>query len=228
MKAPGSLSIWIVFITSSFVFPQANQNQFLVNDPNNISRLTHGGVYYTTNHVNDGKATGTPYLLDWTKADLVTFSKDTFRNYEVSYDASKDLFEVKSLSQVKLLDPEKISSIIFSDRTFISFDHAFYEQLSPGTYVFLKKHKAMIDKANFNPALNTGSRIDRWVFKYDYWVLVNGVLKSFKLNKKSTLKALELPASSLEETQKAWLQSGNEADYKLFFRSMNSTNPVVR
>jgi hypothetical protein len=227
MKCPGIL-VCMVLMTSCFVFAQANQNQFLVNDPNNISRLTHGGVYYTTNHVGDGNATGTPYLIDWTKADLVTFGKDTFRNYEVSYDASKDLFEVKSLSQVKLLDPEKIFSIIFLDRIFISFGHAFYEQLSSGTYIFLKKHKAIIDKANFNPALNTGSRIDQWVFKYDYWVLVRGVLKSFKLNKKSVLKALELSASSLEDAQKGWLQSGKESDYKLFFDSMNSANRVVR
>jgi hypothetical protein len=220
------LSLWIVLININSVFAQANQNQFLVNDPNNISRLTHGGVYYTTNHVNDGRATGTPYLFDWSKADLVTFNRDTFRSYEVSYDASKDLFEVKSLSQVKLLDPEKINAIILSDKTFISLDQAFYELLSAGTYGLLKKHKAIIEKANFNPALNTGSRNDRWVLKYDYLVYVNGTLKPVKLNQRSLLKALELSASSLEPAQKTWLQSGKEADYALFFDSINRNSPV--
>jgi hypothetical protein len=154
-------------------------------------------------------------------ADLVTNRKDTLKGYQVSYDASKDVFEIKLSSEVKLLDQKKIAGLILPNMTFVSRDDGFYQELSPGSYSLLKKYKAIIQRSNYNPALNSGSKYDQWDHKSEYFILHKGIVNKVKLNKRSVLKILGLTETQLQEDQKLWVNIGSEDTFTLFFNSIN-------
>lgn len=203
------------------LFAQANQNQFFVNDPSNISKLASGGIYYASNTHNVG-IDGSPYLFpDWKEAMIVNDKGDTATTIQVLYDASVDQFEGKSGQTVGYLDKKKIKAIIIGKEKFSILNKGYYLVLAEGKHTLLKKYRAVKQNPTYNPALNSGSRNESWSMEDSYFLLKGKELVPVRLTKKSITDALALDKSSQELVKEKGLSFTKEDDVVQLVEHLN-------
>jgi hypothetical protein len=203
------------------LFAQANQNQFFVNDPSNIGKLSSGGIYYTSNTHHPG-IEGSPYLFPgWKDAMIVNDKGDTATTIQVLYDASVDKFEGKSGQTVGYLDKNRVRVIIVGKEKFSLINKGYYLVLAEGKYTLLKKYRAVKQKPTYNPALNSGSRNESWSIEDSYFLLKGNDLVPVKLTKKSITDALSLDKSSQELVKEKGLSFTKEEHVVQLIQHLN-------
>ncbi len=192
------------------LYAQLNPNQQLFSDPNNIDKLSKGAVYYSTNY-HDVKIEGTPFLFESVDADIVTTKNEIYEGQKVSYDASQDEFVFQKANRMLVLEKKSVNYVLASHRKFILFDNEYYEMLSDGKFMFLKKHTKIIKRGVYNAALSTGSKNDRWEVETSYYIVENKkISNSIKLKKKSLIDFLQLSSSQQEDIEKRKLDYSSE------------------
>lgn len=103
------------------------------------------------------------------------------------------------------IDWKDINNVDFSELNIrFSYDKKFEELLeviySSENYHLMKSYEARIKKANYNPALNTGSNYDEWIIENQFVLVMNG--KSIKLKNKNHFNKIfkeEISNTNLEK-----------------------------
>jgi hypothetical protein len=152
------------------------------------------GSYYISENWN----TGTIYLK----------SGDTLKGYPLKYDIDKNLIEIKTPQQIKALSGNNVIAFEWDDTQRKSFFlngeqytfegtklYGFYQILTPGKVELLSKIFLEIKRADYNVALDVGSRADKIIQREKLFVAKDKQLfelKSREIPKPLSDKALEI------------------------------------
>lgn len=195
-------------------------NQVIFNDQQSIQKISKGGGgYYAANPVYNG-VDGTPYLFEWETAKIVVKGKTLVKDYSVTYDAARDVFLVRDNSQVLEIDEDLIDTLVVKDWKFISIQGDYYQLLGKKGVPFLKKYKAEIQKPNYIPALNTGSKISNWQINKYFFVFHQSEVKPISLTKNSIQKVLGLDEKTIKQINKRGLKFNRESDVIIILGSL--------
>lgn len=203
----------VLSLTTAFnihnAIAQLSPDQMMINDPDNIAKLSKGGMMYASKPKPPG-IDGTPYLFEGVDAEIITSNNEWYKSQKVSYDAHADDFFVARLDRVMCLDRAKVSSISIGSQTFIVINNAYYQVIADGRITLLKKYLKTIQKGQYNPAINAGSRNDFWVVEHSYFIWQNNTLSEpFDLKKKELIRILAL---TQQERQQAEQVSGYRSE----------------
>jgi hypothetical protein len=126
-----------------------------------------------------GKVVGDTYLDEnWRVSTVVLYENDkVIEGYPARYDIAANELEFNAKNGVKVLNGDKVKSFVWIDsqtnlpsyyisaKEFKNKDNVpllgFFEVLVDGTMPLLKKTKVVVKKADYNAALNVGSRDDK-------------------------------------------------------------------
>ncbi|QHT65985.1 hypothetical protein GXP67_04525 [Rhodocytophaga rosea] len=118
---------------------------------------------------------GTYYIdTEWHTGNIYLKSGDTLRNYPLKYDIDKNLIEINTPQNVKVLHGDKAVAFEWntgtSTATFINGEYykvdgtrlvGFFQVLVVGNFQLLSKTMLEVKKADYNVALDVGSRADK-------------------------------------------------------------------
>lgn len=187
-------------------------NQVIFNDQQSIQKISKGGGgYFASNPVYNG-VDGTPYLFEWETAKIVVKGQALTKGYSVSYDAARDIFLVRDNSQVLEIDEDLIDTLVVKDLKFVSIQGDYYQLLGKKGVPFLKKYKAEVQKPNYIPALNTGSKTSNWQINKYFFVFHQSEVKPISLTKNSIQKVLGLDEETIKEINRKGLKFNRESD----------------
>ena len=186
-------------------------NQILFNDQSSIEKISKGGGGYRATSTVNNESEGSPLLFDWATAQIVMKGKGSVQ-YEVTYDAARDIFLMRYKGLIWEIEALKIDTIRADDRKFITIGGGYYQTLNNGTISLLKKYKASLLKPNYIPALNTGSKQSRWQISDTYFLQVKDELTEISLSKKAFQKSLSLSPDDLKKIEAKGLKFNKEAD----------------
>lgn len=148
-----------------------------------------------------GKVIGDTYLsTSWKKSVILLYKENKLlEGYEVRYDVHADELEVKTSKGIKVLKGHDIKSFMWIDslRTepyyFVNAadykkDDAplagFFEVLVDGQTPLFKKTRLAMKKANYNVALDVGSRDDKILKVHEYYVARSGKVTEIPSSRK--------------------------------------------
>lgn len=195
-------------------------NQVIFNDQQSIQKISKGGGgYFASNPVYNG-VDGTPYLFEWETAKIVAKGQALAKNYSVAYDAARDVFLVRENSVVLEIDEHLIDTIIVKDLKFVSIQDNYYQLLGKRGIPFLKKYIAEIQKPNYIPALNTGTKTSHWEIKKYFFVFHQSEVKPISLTKNSLQKVLSLDQMTLKQIEDKGLKFKRENDVIAILESL--------
>jgi hypothetical protein len=171
----------------------------------------------------EGKVLGDTYLDTlWRNANILLYDKEKLiEGYPVRYDIYLDELEIKGKNGIKVLTGNKIKSFVWMDyftnspvyfingkafrnESDVPFT-GFLQVLSEGPVPLLKRTYIDIKKADYNIALNVGSRDDKILKKNKFYALMND-------------KVIELPGS-----RKKFVSLFNDDKLEEFIRDNNLT-----
>lgn len=205
LLSTGLLMGWIIGLAQT-------SNQVIFNDQQSIQKISKGGGgYYASNPVYHG-VDGTPYLFEWETAKIVVKGQSSVKEYSVSYEAARDVFLVRGNSQVLEIDDHLIDTLAVKDWKFVSIQGKYYQLLSNKGVPFLKKYKAEIQKPNYIPALNTGSKTSHWQINKYFFVFHQSEVKPISLTKKSIQQVLGLDDETIKQISEKGLKFNRESD----------------
>jgi hypothetical protein len=134
-----------------------------------------------------GKVVGDTYLdTKWKSGSIMLFDSDKMvKGYPIRYDINTNEIEISSSTGVKVLFGKKVRSFMWLDSLtdaphyFVNAsayaeDNAatlsgFFEVLVDGNFPLFKRTSLVVEKANYNPQLNAGSRDDKIIKQVDYF-----------------------------------------------------------
>lgn len=132
---------------------------------------------------------GDVYLApDYRITTFVLYDNDKLiEGYASKYDINKNEFDLMTQQGVRVLPGNKVKSLVWLDsltkqpQYFFNYQDVkneqgvpylgFFQLLSDGTFPLLKKTELIFKKADFNPALNVGSKDHRYIKKPHYFVV---------------------------------------------------------
>jgi len=217
--------------------------------PNNLrasislERITDGNGLHTSDllygiPLPPGKVVGDTYLnSQWMRSSFIMYNVDkTFENYKIRYDIRADELEIKTPTQVKVLQGSKVRNFAVTDslNTHTAFyanardftldgakQTGFFEVLEDGKIALLKKTEIEIKKADYNPALNIGS-LDEKILKKEKYFLLQGT-RLQEVRKKKFFTAFGDRAAEVETyAAKNSLSAGDPGELQLIVRYYNS------
>ncbi|TVQ09956.1 MAG: hypothetical protein EA364_13085 [Balneolaceae bacterium] len=126
---------------------------------------------------------GTPYHIDDFRGGA--FHHTGVGRYEdvmIRYNAFEDWLEIVADGDSLILNPKAVGSFEFmhnginflyrngyrSNDKRVEREH-YLQMLHEGAVVFMKRHRKELQKANFDPVFNTGSKYDRFVENESYY-----------------------------------------------------------
>lgn len=166
------------------------ENQIIFNDADNISKISKGGGgYFASMPIYDG-VSGSPLLFEGTQATVFREGRPLKGTYSLIFDASRNLFLLKSSANYFELNPMKIDSILIGDKHFEFIKGVYFELVFKGEVSLLKKYEARVEKPSYVPALNTGSKESSWKMTENYFLLVTNEVREISPNKRALKKAL--------------------------------------
>ena len=188
-----------------------------------------------------GKVIGDSYLAkNWSKGSVLLYQSETIiEGYPLRYDIAQNELEINTKNGVKVLASNKIRNFTWIDslsKTPVFFVNAkeyadeagtalsgFFEVISDGTILVLKKTLISVKKANYIPALDAGTRDDE-ILKNDkfYYANANKVY-ALPTSKKKFLPIFKDKAEKMEEFIELNDMSLKEAHHiKAIFEYYNS------
>lgn len=195
-------------------------NQVIFNDQQSIQKISKGGGgYYASNPVYNG-VEGTPYLFEWETATIIIKGQAVAKTYLVSYDAARDEFLVRYNSQVLEIDEDLIDTLVVKEWKFVSIQGNYYQLLGKEGVPFLKKYKAEIQKPNYIPALNTGSKTSHWQINKSFFIYHQSEVKPISLTKNSIQQVLGLDDEAIKQINKRGLKFNRESDVIIILGSL--------
>lgn len=205
---PGSSTVILVLLALSIGFVKAQNSAIpnYVRAVNALERLSDSNGLGTNEMVYGiplppGKVIGDTYLsTSWKKSVILLYKENKLlEGYQVRYDVQADELEVKTSKGIKVLKGRAIKSFMWIDslRTdpyyFVNAadyktDGAplagFFEVLVDGPTPLFKKTRLAMKKANYNVALNVGSRDDQILKVHEYFVARSGKVTEIPSSRK--------------------------------------------
>lgn len=224
------------------VYAQNSALPSIIRTQNTMDVLSRGGV--GTNQVNYGipiqmgGLIGDAYLnKTWNKSSILMYDVEKLaEGYPTRINLQEANLEIKASNGIRVLSLEKVKSLVWID-SITQHTHYFVnarefsvqnnelsgllEVLVDGNVALMKHTTAYIKKADYNVALNVGSREDKIIRKTKYYFLKDNQFNSIK-SKKSLLQ--KFPA------MEAWLSENsfdldNQRDLVSIFEKINQANP---
>ncbi len=186
----------VILLSFTFFALQASAQQGSVLPPNiravnTIERLTDSNGLGTNEMIYgiplpEGKVIGDTYLnLEWKKSAILLYDVDKLiEGYSARYDIQTNELDIETLTGVKALSGAKVKSFVWLDSQtgkssfFINTKeyhynetvlNGFFEVRVDGATPLFKKVNLVVKKADYNVALNTGSRDDKILKKALYY-----------------------------------------------------------
>jgi hypothetical protein len=186
-----------------------------------------------------GETIGDSYLdKKWNVGRILLYERDKIiEGYPVRYDITDDVLEIRSRTQVKVIETRKINSVVWIDslsgvNRFLVNGRAFQlngtrltgliEVLSDGGMPLLKRTTVVEKEPDYNAALHVGSRDKKLLRKHTFYYSVAGGLTKIG-SKTSLLPAFGDHAKEMEEFIKTnKIDLDNERSLTLLFDHYNS------
>jgi hypothetical protein len=185
-----------------------------------------------------GEVIGDSYLEEnWFKGSILLYREgDLIEGYMLKYDIEKDLFEIKTSADVKILEGRKAKSFLWQKDSAAAphyFVNAkdytkegvpltgFFEVLADGPMPLLKKTDIVIQKANYVKEFDTGSRDDKILKREHYYYLIEHNVNEIPNRKLASLftdKMIEMDGF----IRINGLNPKNESDLQRIFKEYNS------
>jgi len=205
---------------------------------NPVRGLSGGDMLYGI-PMEPGKVIGDNYLdKKWNRANILLYQSETMiEGYPVKYDVKNDLLEIKSATGIKVLEGRKIKNLVWID-SLTTQPHYFVnggeyrfegtksmglmEVLVDGELPLMKRAEVNVKKANYNPALDVGSKDMKIYIKEIFLYASNGELVKIK-SKESILKAAGTRSAEVESFIKVnKLNTNKQPDLIRVFEYINS------
>lgn len=168
---------------------------------NAVDAIAKGGLNDVSNVIYGlpappGVTLGDNYLdPKWNVGTVMLSTDDMIERYAMRYDLKSQSLEIRTQSAIKLLDVKKVKSLVWIDSA-TSAPHYFInaasfklgdvplmgllEVLSDGSIPLLRRATLHLKPADYNPALDVGSRDATIYKKYALYYSVNGSLSEAK------------------------------------------------
>ncbi len=246
----------LVCIVSLFIMAREGQSQAVV--PPNIratntleklfdyNGIDEGDILYGI-PLPEGKVVGDTYMdTHWRMANVMLYDKEKLiEGFPMRYDIHLDELEFRGKNGIKVLAGSKVKSFVWADsitrtpayfingKSFRNEDDVpftgFFEVLEEGSVPLLKKTYISVRKADYNVAMNVGSRDDKILKKSKFYVLKQTRIIELPKSRKKFLALFNDKSSQLE----AFIKENNlltyiEQDLEMildYFNSLNLTAP---
>jgi hypothetical protein len=190
----------------------------------------------------EGKVIGDTYLsTEWKKSVILLYDNNKLiEGFPVRYDIKSDDLEVKSRTEVKVLEGRKVKSFMWIDSSrsepyyFINAKDfkqdgvpltGFFEVLVDGNSPLFKKTNISIKKADYNATLNMGSRDEKILKNSTYYIVDSASISEIPGNKKKFLQLLKSKADQVESyMDENGLSIKREEELVAIFKYYNSLN----
>lgn len=213
------LSVSIILTLTLSTGQAQLSNQVLLNDQENLQKISKGGGgYYASSSVSN-EIEGTPFLFNLVKARIVSKEKTVYE-IPISYDTYKDVFIIENRGVKVELNENRVDTILVDSRKFISIEGGYYEIISNSSIPFLKKYKAEILRPNYVPALNTGNKNRSWNINSLCFLMINSTLTPINLSKSSIQEVLNLSKEQISDIQKKGYKFTKESDVVLILQNL--------
>ena len=188
----------------------------------------------------EGKVVGDTYIdTHWRNANVMLFEKEKLiEGFPMRYDIHLDELEFKGKSGIKVLAGSKVKSFVWADsisrtpayfingKSFRNEDDVpftgFFEVLEEGSVPLLKRTYISVRKADYNVAMNVGSRDDKILKKNKYYVLRENRLVELPASRKKFLSFFNDNSRLDEYIRENGLSVTDEHDLKLIMSRYNS------
>lgn len=157
--------------------------------------------YIAVKPPRNGKVVGSAFLdQKWSTASLSLYNGSTYEGITIRYNLYFDYFEVKKTTQEiiyvdgmyvesfiskNLLHEQKIFQRILKKES--GLERSTYGQIlftNQESLILYELTEIDLQRADYNPSLNTGSRDDKITHKNAFWMVYNGVYFKVGNNKK--------------------------------------------
>lgn len=161
----------------------------------------HKKIYQTEND-NKEDVVGSPYLTDnWIVGKIVLSNGSVIESLPLRYNVFKGVFHFKHANDIFVIEsPDSIDNIEMNNKKFIyllfrnnkgKVEHDYFEVLlDSGELNLLIRHTVTLVKSNYNVALDTGEKSDRWEHKNTYYLKKGNEVFLINKKEKYILKAL--------------------------------------
>lgn len=170
--------------------------------------------------------------VDWKRTSVLLYEDERLlEGYLVRLDIRTNELNFKIGNEDKVLRGDRVRSFVWTDTLSISPDffinakdfvneenvkfQGFFQVLSDGTRPLLKKTDLEFYKADFNPALNVGSRDNRFVQKSTYYYAINNKVFKVPTNKKKLISIFDKQADEVGKFIKVNSLSLNQDNHLL-------------
>jgi len=181
------------------------------------------------------------YYLDahWQRASIVLYTTEKpIDNYKARYDIRQNELEVMTATEVKVVPGDRIKSFAVYDsasskaRFYVNAKDlgaakenrlvGFPEVLAEGQLTLLKMTEISVKRADYNSALNVGSRDDKILKNPAYYVFRNNSVEPLRLNRKKFMPVFGDRAGTVGEMiDQHGLSLSREADLVKIFEYHN-------
>ena len=228
--------LFVFFLFSySFLFAQTDeQNIQLLFTTENIVNLEGGGGYYIKKKEITQEENVNLYLDEnWQKGKLIT-NEGELVQAECRYRIYDGEMQVKSKKgEVFAVYPNKVKAVSINEQVFIPTPFSdefhktklgFFELLVHGEISLLQRYVMTKKEADYNPALNTGSKKEQYITeKILYYYQKNKLASKLKKTKKAIMAAFPKHKNSLSSyIKKNKLNLKKIEDQKQLFTYLNS------
>jgi hypothetical protein len=209
----------ILFSLASFKSAAQLSNQVLLNDQENLQKISKGGGGYYASNPTSNEIDGSPFLFNSVKARIISKDKAVYE-IPITYDTYNDVFIIDNKGVKVELNEKRIDSIFVDNRKFFLIEGGYYEIVSSSSILLIKKHKAEILRSDYVPALNTGNKNRSWKINTSYYFLINSVLTAVNLSKSSIQNVLNLSKEQMSDIQKKGYKFTKESDVVLILQNL--------
>ena len=188
----------------------------------------------------EGKIVGDTYMdTNWRMANVMLYEKEKLiEGFPMRYDIHLDELEFKGKNGIKVLAGSKVKSFVWADsitrtpsyfingKAFRNEDDTpftgFFEVLSEGAVPLLKKTYIDVKKADYNVAMNVGSRDDKILKKKKFYILKENRVVELPGSRKKFLSIFNENQRLEEFIRQNSLSVTDERDLKLIMSHYNS------
>ena len=195
---------------------------------------THEGVpYYAVNSSTGNKVSGSEYLQeDFTEGFVMTPEKEVYR-LRARYDAYNDEIQfINQKKELKALLPQRIKAVALGKQIFVpaltkskkgEMNWAYFELLSEGKMLLLKRHEAVAQTVQSHPVLGTVNNEYKVVIREKlYYGKAKQMVQPIKKGRKAILKLLSDEKEAISQFVKhKKLSYKKEADLVKIFSYYN-------
>lgn len=227
-----SVMFFVGILTSFTVFAQTTQMTNTTRDMINLTGLDiprTGTIYGVSGPA--GNVIGDPYLDTTWQAGTVKFygkilaTSDSLGGVPVRLDLYNHDVEIRAgAHDIRSAKGPSVRSVVVTSKTggtsqFINVREyrgeadalqGFFEQVVVGKLTLLQYPSISVKRANFNVAMNTGSKDDELIKKFDWYLAQNGRATRFSPGKKALLELMADQKEAIEtflKTEKTDLKS---------------------